>query len=81
MTIIDQFLAEVAVPRSETGWVIECDSPAGLLYWSAFKWSTDNLDAVRFARQVDAEMMLGKLGGRLMNPCMRVAEHMWCRNG
>ena len=59
---------------TETGWVIEHDSPFGLLYWSAFKWTTDNLEAVRFARREDAQKIAHIYR---LTPGVRVADHMW----
>jgi hypothetical protein len=66
----------------ETGWVIEHRrSPAyEPEYWCGNGWSKDNLRAIRFARQLDAERTAAgfdeddPLPGELPH---RIAEHAW----
>lgn len=67
---------------SEFAWVIEhVDSPSDRpLYWigggergGANEWSSNNLDAVRFAREQDAAVA----AARIFNHATRVREHGW----
>ena len=62
---------------SETGWVIERgdSGPSGPTYWAGLddKWSQDHLDAIRFARKLDAE----RVSARIHWPNNRICEHMW----
>lgn len=58
----------------ETGWVVVEDRPGSLLYWTGFRWSYNNLDALRLARSADAETLArAQLPGRVV----RIEEHMW----
>lgn len=69
-----------AAPAAETGWVLErADSPADQpLYWAPTRgghgeqWSPYHGNAVRFAREVDAERL-----ARAIAIEVRVAEHQW----
>ncbi len=61
----------------ETAWVIERDIHSQLHYWAGRNptdWRTDHMDALRFARQADAELMLTYH----CDGIGRVVEHMWC---
>ena len=61
----------------ETGWVIVRDLSGGLGYYTGTgRFSTNNLEAIRFARQVDAERMLKALHAGSEHPD-RVEEHQW----
>lgn len=41
---------------SESGWIIEYnDTRRGVLWWDLVTWTTDSLEAIRFARKEDAE--------------------------
>lgn len=57
-------------------WVIEDatgENGSPPLYWSGVgRWSYVNLDAIRFARQIDAERVASGIAAKV-----RVAEHMW----
>ena len=58
----------------ELGWLIE--SETGLLYLTvvngALDWTPDHMEALRFARRVDAERFMAIVQG-----AGRVAEHSW----
>ncbi len=59
----------------ETGWVIERaeSSQHQPLYWTGPQgWSADPLEAIRFARELDAERVASQLPA-----ATRVIEHMW----
>jgi len=61
----------------EVGWVIEREDsePSRPMYFTGKNWDYDNLKAVRFAREQDAQTM-----ARYMFPGEphRIADHMWC---
>ena len=66
------------------GWVIEHrdSEPSWPLYWTGKNtynldecWSRDHMDAVRFCREKDADVMRLILGGA--PSCHRIAEHGW----
>jgi len=61
----------------ETGWVIEREDsePSRPMYFTGKNWDYDNLKAVRFAREKDAQTL-----ARYMFPGEphRIADHMWC---
>jgi hypothetical protein len=70
----------------ENGWLIEYNSPRGMWWWTGdgindnyqVEWSKDSLQAVRFSRKVDAEMvMIGVLGLKLPSPNVKAVEHNW----
>lgn len=72
----------------ESGWLIEYhfNDRNGPHYWSGdhiahearIEWTTDSLSAVRFARKVDAEMVIvGVLGLRIPAINVFAAEHQW----
>lgn len=72
----------------ESGWLIEYhfDDRNGPHYWSGDhigheaqeEWTTDPNSAVRFARKVDAEMvMVGVLGLRIPSLNVRAEDHQW----
>lgn len=73
--------------KTETGWVLERgDSEVSRpLYWNGTAigtepsaWTFDNLNAVRFARQIDAQVAAHNLMGRGQSRMgVRVAEHGW----
>ena len=78
------------IVTDETGWVIErADSPtsepkywcAGMLDANTFSaWTSNHMQAIRFARRIDAE----RLCERLMNPkniSVRICEHQWRGGG
>jgi len=74
--------AALSQPRAsageEIGWVIERHINSELLYWTGryiepHGFSSDNADAIRFARKQDADVILG----RLLDGNGKVAEHMW----
>ena len=80
-TLIGQSAA-LSQPRAsageEIGWVIERHINSELLYWTGryiepHGFSSDNADAIRFARKQDADVILG----RLLDGNGKVAEHMW----
>jgi hypothetical protein len=58
--------------ESEVGWLIERKGEA--LWWTGSGFSADSLQAIRFARQVDAERMMKHLrrAGDLV-----ATEHEW----
>lgn len=68
----------------ETGWLIEREVEGRPHWLSACgacgteRWTPESLDAIRFARQVDAEAMAMLLlkSGILENP-FAVTEHSW----
>ena len=67
----------------ETGWVIERgdSEPGAPTYWTGFRegaggvqcWSQNHMDAIRFARKIDAE----RVSYRMTQPNNRVCEHKW----
>lgn len=70
----------------ESGWLIEYHFDSEPRWWTGDhlahseqeEWSKDSLQAIRFSRKVDAEMvMVGVLGLKL--PCLNVVacEHGW----
>lgn len=68
--------------RDELGWLIESnamtsDGPQyyGMTDDGTLNWTNDSLKAVRFARKVDAEMMIGLVAG---HDTAFASEHMWC---
>ncbi len=72
----------------ESGWLIERVpiTNNGILYWSGDhiehecqeEWTLDSNSAVRFSRDVDAEMvMVGVLGLRLPGVIVKAVEHEW----
>ncbi len=61
----------------ETGWVIVRDLPFQLGYWDGVHFDTDNLKAIRFSRQLDADRYLKLMHGGSEHPD-RVEEHRWC---
>ena len=61
----------------ETGWVIVRDLPACLGYFDGVRFSHNSLDAIRYARQVDAEKWLRLMHGGAEHQD-RVENHMWC---
>lgn len=66
--------------KGEYGWVIEQQSPVAggpLLYWDGFEWTSNNLRAVRFCRQVDADRIMLTIEPALRSPTMKTAEHGW----
>lgn len=78
--------------QAETGWVIVLYDDVGVLsYWTgqeAWAFSIRNEEAVRFARQQDANTVLDCIvkesDGALLhldqypNDKLRVEDHMWC---
>ena len=72
----------------ELGWLIEYhfDDRNGPHYWSGdhlaheaqVEWTTDANSAIRFARRVDAEMvMVGVLGLKIPSLNVVAVEHGW----
>lgn len=62
--------------NDERGWLIERHIQSDLHYWagrSPSDWTKNNLGAVRFARQMDAALILSWLLGGVGN----VTEHRW----
>lgn len=59
----------------ETAWLIELpESRNGMpLWWTGGGWTTDSLEAVRFARQCDAEAVIRAVMGAVG----RATEHQW----
>ena len=71
------------IASNETAWLLERDYFGQLRYFSAAcqdeaptDWTPDNLQALRFARRIDAE----RFASREATDCIdiRVVEHMWC---
>lgn len=59
----------------ETGWVIEFSTPP--FYWcGVIRWTANHMDAIRFARKLDAERVLDTLSFDLRTKA-RVTEHSW----
>lgn len=83
-TLVEDHVRDAVAPQSQAnnlddiGWVIERgdSSPAAPTYWSGpDMWSQDHMDAIRFARKLDAERVSAR--ARLRSPNNRVCEHMW----
>lgn len=72
-------VAPPTAPTDEKGWVIERDINGRLFYWDGSDgkhgpaWKLNHMEAMRFARQVDANAMLTWYCGQEG----RVVEHMW----
>ena len=71
--------AEARAERLEFAWVIEHENsePCDPVYWTGLQimaWSPDHEQAIRFARQCDAETMAN---GYIKRHPTRVAEHGW----
>ena len=75
--------ARIVAWLDETAWLLERDYFGQLRYFSAAcqdeaptDWTPDNLQALRFARRIDAE----RFASREATDCIdiRVVEHMWC---
>ena len=62
----------------ESGWVIEHFSSPGYApnYWAGNGWSTNNLEAVRFCRRIDAERTTKGFDDEFAMQ-HRIAEHGW----
>ena len=54
----------------ETAWLVETGDPP--TYWDGGEFVADASDALRFARQQDAERVAGLLAAHC-----RAVEHMW----
>ena len=66
--------------NEETGWVIEHSGsePSLPRYWGGVHgWTHDNLKAVRFVREIDAQSEAEHLDDDGVPENYRVAEHMW----
>ncbi len=67
---------------TEFGWVIEREDSSipTPLYWSGevnpLSWSSDNLEAIRFARELDARRFMDRCFD-LANMKHRVCQHGW----
>lgn len=75
-------IVKATATATEYGWVIERGNsePSAPDYWCGNGWSRDNLRAVRFARQIDAENTANGFDedDRLAtDKSHRVAEHGW----
>lgn len=73
---------ENSVDNDESGWVIEdAASPAHTpLYWTGRAggvtgWTGNHIEAIRFARKVDAESFVSWVGW--IPASVRIAEHAW----
>lgn len=70
------------MPHTEFGWVIEkgVSESSSPLYWTGevntLSWNEDNLQAIRFAREIDAKRFMDKSfnSGNMLH---RVREHGW----
>ena len=64
--------------KTEYAWVIESDGISGvLMYWTGqnkYPFISDNMSAVRFARQEDADVVANNL---LKDTPTRIVEHGW----
>ncbi len=66
----------------ESGWVIEALCPSGASYWTgrgigSGYFSPDHLEAVRFARAADAELVRYYLFDPDSKRMTAVREHVW----
>lgn len=76
---LDRIAAPTPAGPSEFAWVIERgdSDPATPTYWTGHDaWSQDHMDAVRFARQIDA-VNVAKREQPIWGLGHRVAEHGW----
>lgn len=67
---------------TEYGWVIEegTSNPSGPEYWAGVgRWSADNSEAIRFAREKDAYRVACGLRPQIVPH--RVREHAWAVQG
>lgn len=71
----DDSMAAACSP-DESGWVIVRDLPGSLGYFDGYQFSRNNLEALRFARRVDAERWLKLMHGESAHSD-RIEEHMW----
>ena len=72
---IDDSVAAACSP-DESAWVIVRDLPGTLGYFDGHRFVPNNLEAIRFARRVDAERWLALMHGPSAHSD-RVEEHMW----
>lgn len=79
-TIADRYRASQMVLETETtAWLIEYgpSAPSRPRYWGGVHgWTFDHLQAVRFARQVDAQSIAESMDDGVPGN-YRIAEHMW----
>jgi hypothetical protein len=76
--MIEYLLSDmVFAPKVETGWLIETSGPLHPHMYRTLEqgmpvWTNDNQKALRFARQIDAELFAED------DPeDIRITEHMW----
>lgn len=67
-------MSAVVGASDEVAWLIERVSAGIHEWWCGDGWSRDSLDAVRFARKLDALRVVVRLH---LAPADAV-EHMWC---
>ncbi len=60
--------------NTETAWLIERGADGSPVYWNGSGWTDDSLEAIRYARQLDAEREI-LLSQRLAGS--KALEHMW----
>ena len=65
---------ESSSSSDEVAWLIERVAPPGCEWWTGDVWSRESLDAVRFARKLDALRVITRLH---LGPAF-ATEHMWC---
>jgi hypothetical protein len=61
--------------RTEYGWLIERDGHGGLRYATPRSWTADHMQALRFARKVDAEEFAASRQD--WSTDIRITEHAW----
>jgi len=75
-----RLLARIAALEAESGWLIELGrSPVSAPeYWCGSGWSTDHMQAVRFARRIDAERTAAGWDDEpAPETPYRICEHGW----
>lgn len=68
----------------EIGWLIERQDTVSVraLWWTGLGWTTESLDAVRFAREQDANKVIAtRRFAELCDATVTATEHMWCGPG
>lgn len=74
---MDGARAELAL-MEETGWLIERNGPT---WWAGRTWSRNSLEAVRFAREVDALRMINADPITFGADDVKPTHHVWTPPG
>ena len=71
-------MSDAQEPIDEIGWLIEHQHDGRAYWWTGLGWTTESLDAVRFAREQDADTIIAtRRFAELLDATILVTEHMW----